>query len=64
VLVGLLIVVRLLNEEKVLRQELSGYAEYCEQTRYRLIPTVWQKFEDTRLADKERRDSDRDDKFY
>jgi len=41
VLVGLLIVVRLLNEEKVLRQELSGYAEYCEQTRYRLIPMVW-----------------------
>src|SRR5215475_12036986 len=41
VLVGMLIVVRLLNEEKVLRRELPGYAEYCEQTPYRLIPFVW-----------------------
>ncbi len=32
---------RLLNEEKVLRQELPGYAEYCQQTRYRLLPYVW-----------------------
>jgi len=41
VLVGGLIVVRLLNEEKVLRQELPGYAEYCERTRYHLIPLLW-----------------------
>jgi len=34
-------VLRLLNEEKVLLQELSGYAEYCEHTRHRLIPYVW-----------------------
>jgi len=34
-------VVRLLNEEKVLRVELAGYADYCERTRYRLIPFVW-----------------------
>ncbi|HTW79126.1 MAG TPA: isoprenylcysteine carboxylmethyltransferase family protein [Terracidiphilus sp.] len=34
-------VVRLLNEEKVLRVELAGYAEYCERTRYRLIPFIW-----------------------
>jgi len=32
---------RLLNEEKVLRQELPGYAEYCLRTRSRLIPFVW-----------------------
>jgi protein-S-isoprenylcysteine O-methyltransferase Ste14 len=32
---------RLLNEEKVLRNELPGYAEYCRQTRYRLIPHIW-----------------------
>jgi protein-S-isoprenylcysteine O-methyltransferase Ste14 len=32
---------RLLNEEKVLRRELPGYAEYCEGTRYRLIPYIW-----------------------
>jgi len=36
-----LIVLRLLNEEKVLCQELSGYAEYCVHTRFRLIPFVW-----------------------
>ena len=32
---------RLLNEEKFLRRDLPGYAEYCERTRYRLIPRVW-----------------------
>ena len=34
-------VIRLLNEEKVLRQELPGYSEYCQRTRYRLVPFVW-----------------------
>jgi protein-S-isoprenylcysteine O-methyltransferase Ste14 len=33
--------IRLLNEEKVLRSELPGYCEYCQQTRYRLIPYLW-----------------------
>jgi len=32
---------RLLNEERVLRQDLPGYTEYCQGTRYRLIPHVW-----------------------
>ena len=32
---------RLLNEEKMLRRELPGYAEYCRRTPYRLIPQVW-----------------------
>lgn len=36
-----LIVLRLLNEEKVLRQELPGYTEYCVHTRFRLVPFVW-----------------------
>ena len=36
-----LVVLRLLNEEKVLRQELPGYSEYCLHTRFRLIPFVW-----------------------
>ena len=36
-----LIVFRLLNEEKVLREELRGYANYCRRTRFRLIPMVW-----------------------
>jgi len=36
-----IIVFRLLNEEKVLRQELPGYPEYCVKTRFRLVPFVW-----------------------
>jgi len=36
-----LVVLRLLNEEKVLRQELPGYSEYCLHTRFRLVPLVW-----------------------
>ena len=35
------IVLRLLNEEKILRQELPGYSEYCQKTQSRLIPLVW-----------------------
>jgi len=32
---------RLLNEERVLLVELSGYPGYCRCTRFRLIPFVW-----------------------
>ncbi|MCR8630144.1 methyltransferase family protein [Paenibacillus radicis (ex Xue et al. 2023)] len=35
------IVLRLLNEEKVLLKELKGYEEYCKKTRYHLIPFIW-----------------------
>jgi protein-S-isoprenylcysteine O-methyltransferase Ste14 len=35
------IVLRLLNEEKILRQELPGYAEYCLHPRFRLVPLFW-----------------------
>lgn len=35
------IILRLLNEEKVLRQELPGYSEYCLHTRFRLVPGLW-----------------------
>ena len=34
-------VVRLLNEEKVLRQQLPGYSGYRLRTRFRLLPLVW-----------------------
>jgi|HubBroStandDraft_1064217.scaffolds.fasta_scaffold60470_2 protein-S-isoprenylcysteine O-methyltransferase Ste14 len=34
-------VFRILNEEKVLRAELPGYTDYCEQTRWRLLPGLW-----------------------
>ena len=36
-----ILVLRLLNEEKILRHELSGYSEYCQRTPWRLIPFVW-----------------------
>jgi protein-S-isoprenylcysteine O-methyltransferase Ste14 len=36
-----LLVLRLLNEEKVLRHDLPGYSEYCQGTPYRLIPYMW-----------------------
>ena len=35
------IVLRILNEEKVLGQKLAGYPEYCLETRFRLFPFVW-----------------------
>ena len=41
VLIIPVIVLRILNEEKILRQELAGYPEYCQRTRSRLIPLVW-----------------------
>jgi protein-S-isoprenylcysteine O-methyltransferase Ste14 len=36
-----IIVARIVNEEKVLRQDLEGYEEYTQKTRYRLIPGIW-----------------------
>jgi protein-S-isoprenylcysteine O-methyltransferase Ste14 len=36
-----LVVLRLLNEEQVLRKQLAGYSEYCLETQQRLIPLVW-----------------------
>jgi len=41
VLVVPLLVLRLLKEEKFLREHLVGYAEYCGRTRYRLLPSIW-----------------------
>jgi protein-S-isoprenylcysteine O-methyltransferase Ste14 len=37
----LVIVLRLLNEEKFLQRSLPGYTEYCERVRFRLIPYIW-----------------------
>ena len=36
-----LIVVRIIHEERFLRANLEGYAEYTERIRYRLIPYIW-----------------------
>jgi protein-S-isoprenylcysteine O-methyltransferase Ste14 len=35
------IVLRMLIEERFLRQKLDGYKAYTERTRYRLIPFLW-----------------------
>jgi len=32
---------RILDEEKVLTLELSGYREYAQRVHYRLVPYVW-----------------------
>ena len=32
---------RLLDEERFLKQNLPGYADYCRTTRFRLIPGIW-----------------------
>ncbi|MBL7314951.1 isoprenylcysteine carboxylmethyltransferase family protein, partial [Escherichia coli] len=37
----LVLVFRILDEEKLLTQELSGYREYRQLVRYRLVPYVW-----------------------
>ena len=36
-----IIVVRIINEEKLLESELDGYAEYKKRVKYRLIPFIW-----------------------
>lgn len=35
------IVIRILNEEKVLESGLEGYLEYKKKVKYRLIPFIW-----------------------
>ncbi len=37
----LVIIFRLLDEEKFLRKSLPGYDDYCLKVPYRLIPSVW-----------------------
>lgn len=40
VLLGLF-VIRILIEERTLREKLQGYNEYAKRVRYRLVPLVW-----------------------
>jgi protein-S-isoprenylcysteine O-methyltransferase Ste14 len=37
----LVLIFRILDEEKMLSHELAGYPEYAHQVRYRLLPYVW-----------------------
>ena len=42
VIPGVLVLVsRILDEEKMLTQELGGYREYMQRVHYRLVPYVW-----------------------
>ena len=38
---ALFFVVRTALEDKMLHEELPGYTDYAQQTRYRLLPSVW-----------------------
>jgi protein-S-isoprenylcysteine O-methyltransferase Ste14 len=40
-MVALVLVARIVNEEKVLLARLPGYREYTQRVRYRLIPGIW-----------------------
>jgi protein-S-isoprenylcysteine O-methyltransferase Ste14 len=40
-LIGLLFIVRTALEDRMLGNELHGYREYAQRTRYRLFPGVW-----------------------
>jgi len=37
----ILIIFRILNEEKVLEKELDGYIDYKKKVKYRIIPFIW-----------------------
>jgi len=37
----IVIMARLMDEEKYLKKNLNGYEEYCRKVRYRLIPFIW-----------------------
>ena len=37
----IMIVIRILEEEKLLEKELVGYSEYKNKVKYRLIPFIW-----------------------
>lgn len=40
-LVCVIVIIRALNEEEVLKRDLPGYKEYCKKVHYHLIPFVW-----------------------
>jgi protein-S-isoprenylcysteine O-methyltransferase Ste14 len=40
-LIGLLLVVRTILEDRTLRAELDGYDNYAQRVRFRLVPGVW-----------------------
>jgi protein-S-isoprenylcysteine O-methyltransferase Ste14 len=41
VLLIIFLILRTLDEEKVLIRDLKGYKEYCEKVRFRFVPYLW-----------------------
>ena len=41
ILVGALIIIRSVKEDRLLQNELAGYKEYALEVKYRLLPGVW-----------------------
>jgi protein-S-isoprenylcysteine O-methyltransferase Ste14 len=41
VLTIVILIIRTAKEDQTLLDELPGYVEYAEQTRYRLLPGIW-----------------------
>ncbi len=41
VIIPFLFIIRIMNEEKVLQQDLMGYADYMKKVKYRIIPFIW-----------------------
>jgi protein-S-isoprenylcysteine O-methyltransferase Ste14 len=41
VLIVPVLMARLMQEEKTLQRQLTGYTEYCARTRFRLVPWIW-----------------------
>ena len=37
----ILIIIRIINEEKLLEKELKGYIQYKKKVKYRIIPFIW-----------------------
>lgn len=37
----IIIAIRIINEEKILTEQLKGYSEYKQKVKYRLIPFIW-----------------------
>jgi protein-S-isoprenylcysteine O-methyltransferase Ste14 len=40
-LILIVLILRILNEEEVLRAGLPGYADYCKKVRWRMVPFIW-----------------------
>jgi protein-S-isoprenylcysteine O-methyltransferase Ste14 len=41
IVLGVVVIVRTVLEDRTLQAELPGYREYAQRTRYRLIPGIW-----------------------